>query len=225
MSLGDDFTKLKAADTGSWRNYFDIVILPPPAIQNHAIGLSKRLEEYGGKFVLGRRRFIPHISLYHVPVRAQNFDSFSRAVREVAARCLGGSLRLTSVDMPVLMTNKPAWLTRLHRQMVANTCLFLDRDYDVEQTWHTNYLPAHLRAPARRYLRQFGSPLIHEVFRPHITLTSFEDRSIAPRIPPLNFEPRTFHVATVSICELGPSHTCQRTVATYRLKSSRKKAL
>jgi len=203
-----------------WPNYFDIVILPPPAVRDHSIGASKQLAPYGGKFVLGRRRFIPHISLYHIPVRPERFAAFSNTVQDVSSKHTGGTLRLTSCEIPALMTDKPDWLFQLHLQMVKHTSPFLDRAYNVDQTWDTDYLPAELAGPARRYLKEFGSPLIDVVFRPHITLTSFENKNIAQSIPPLSFERLSFEVNTVSICEQGPSHSCQRIVATYPLLAS-----
>jgi hypothetical protein len=204
-------------DSSLWPNYFDIVLLPPPPVMDHAIALSQQLQRYGGKFVLGTGRYIPHISLYHIPVRPERFAAFSNAVQNVASTHAGGRLRLLSVDMPALMTDKPEWLTNLHLQMVEHTAAFLDREYGVEQMWDTEYLPADLKDPARRNLKEFGSPLIDAVFRPHITLTSFEDKSIRHSIPELNFERLTFEADAVSICELGPSHSCQRTIATYPL--------
>src|ERR671922_9628 len=110
---------MKQADI--WRNYFDVVILPPPAVRDHAIALSKELERYGGKFVLGKRRFIPHISLYHIPIRPENFAAFSRTVQEIASRHHGGDLQLRSVGMPLLMTGKPKWLKQLHLNIVKQT--------------------------------------------------------------------------------------------------------
>jgi len=205
-------------DATLWQNYFDIVILPPPALQDHAIALSKQLKPYGAKFVLGKQRFLPHISLYHIPVRPEHFAEFSKAVREIASRHAGGRLRLTSVDMPVLMTDKPAWLNRLHLQLVDRTCAFLDREYGVEKTWNTAYLPKELAGPARRYLKEYGSPLINEVFRPHITLTSFKRKNANRKIPSLDLDPLSFTVDAVTICELGPSHSCQRIIATFALK-------
>ena len=203
-----------------WPNYYDIVILPPPDVQEHAIALSKVLEPYGSRFVLGIERFIPHISLYHIPVSAERFETFAKTVQDVASGNSGGKLRLVSLEMPVLVTDKPDWLTALHQEIVGRTGEFLDRQYGVESTWHTDYLPRGLVEPARRYLQQFGSPLINEVFRPHITLTSFEDRDVLRSIPSIGFEPLTFDVGEISICELGPSHSCQRTIATYPLRGS-----
>jgi hypothetical protein len=198
-----------------WRNYYDIVILPPPEVVEHAIALSKQLERYGGKFVLGKRRFLPHVSLYHIPVRPERFAEFCKVVRRVVSQHRGGMLQLKSVEMPVVMTTKPKWLERLHLDLVESTSPFLDREYGVEKTWSTEYLPAKLRRPAQRYLEKFGSPMIAEVFRPHITLTSFKDKSVKP--PRLEFEKLAFEVHEVTICQLGVSHTCHRKLATHDL--------
>jgi 2'-5' RNA ligase len=175
------------------------VILPPPAVRDHAIELSNELKRYGSKFVLGKRRFMPHISLYHIPVRPADFDAFSEVVAEVASRRRGGELRLSSIDMPLLLTTKPRWLTQLHLSIVKQTIKFFDSS--------SEHLPSNLR------MRAQGA------FRPHITLTSFQDRSVAKRIPSPSFEKMSFHVDEVSVCELGPSHSCQRTIARYPLSS------
>jgi 2'-5' RNA ligase len=217
---GGTSTSMKSENL--WPNYYDIVILPPPAIRDHAIELSRKLERYGGKFVLATESFLPHISLYHIPVQPQRFEAFCNTVRDIASRSAGGVLRLVSIDMPVLMTDKPDWLILLHEHMVGRTVTFLDREYGAAKTWNIDYLPAELTTAARRYLVAFGSPLINEVFRPHITLTSFEDKNVAKVIPPLDCKPLSFDVDSVSICELGPSHSCQRTLATYPLMSGKK---
>ncbi len=199
-----------------WLNYFDIVILPPRPVRDHAIALSKRLKPYGGDFVLGARSFLPHISLYHIPVCRKDFALFAATVKQIAAEAKSGSLRLRSIEMPVIMTDKPSWLVRLHKEIVKNTSPFLDFDYGVESYWHTEYLPLRLRAEARSNLRKFGSPLIHHVFRPHITLTSLPNNRVARGVR-LPLEPLSFTVAEIAICELGPHHTCQRTIAKFPL--------
>src|SRR5690349_8975882 len=90
-----------------WTNYFDIVILPPPVVRDYAIELSARLKNYGAKFALGNRRYLPHISLYHIPVLPRDFDEFSTEVKEIAASSTGGALNLHSIKLPLLLTEKP----------------------------------------------------------------------------------------------------------------------
>jgi hypothetical protein len=78
-----------------WTNYFDIVILPPPPVRDYAIDLSARLKKYGGRFVLGKRRYIPHVSLYHIPVRPENFPAFCEEVETITERFNGGGIEAT----------------------------------------------------------------------------------------------------------------------------------
>jgi hypothetical protein len=206
------------AETTLWANYFDVVILPPPPVRDHAIALSRKLQKYGARFVLGRRRYIPHISLYHIPVLPHDFEAFAATVERVAGTHRGGDLRLREIEMPIVMTDKPAWLKKLHLDVVHATSKYFDWKYGAEDLWSVDYLPSNLKVRAEGYLKKYGSPMIDAVFRPHITLTSFEDKSVAKDIPPLEFEPLVFHVDQVSICELGPSHSCQRIAGTYLLK-------
>jgi 2'-5' RNA ligase len=211
------FDSVKRSDI--WRNYFDVVILPPKAIRDHAIELSRQLAQHGGKFVLGKRRFLPHISLYHIPVQPENFAAFSETVEQVAARHPGGDLRLRSLEVPFLMTDKPKWLKQLHLDIVNQTSKFFDWKYGSATTWKLEYVPPNLRTRAQAYLERFGSPLIDAAFRPHITLTTLETKPATKAVALVAFEPMTFHVDEISICELGTSHSCQRKIATYPLKS------
>jgi len=194
-----------------WKNYFDVVILPPPAVRDYAIELSSRLKKYG-RFVLGKRRYIPHISLYHIPVRPETFDAFRDEVENIAATFDGAELKLQKIELPLLMTEKPPWLVQLHREVVKRTNRYFDWDYGAGELWNTDRLPANLRVRAKGYLQKYGSPMIGAAFRPHITLTSFEDKSVVDEIPPLAFKPLSFHVESIQICELGPHHSCQRII-------------
>jgi hypothetical protein len=196
-----------------WKNYFDIVILPPPAVRDYAIDLSDRLKKHGGRFVLGKRRYIPHISLYHIPVRPQDFAAFCKQVRTISEVFSGGELKLRSIELPLLMTDKPKWIQQLHGHVVKKTAKYCDWAYGAEDSWNMDLLPANLRVRGKGYIQEYGTPLIGPLFRPHITLTSFEERSVVDEIPALPFDPMSFQVDTIYICELGPSHSCQRIVA------------
>lgn len=195
---------------GLWKNYYDVVILPPPPVRDYAIDLSRQLQRFGAKFVLGKQRFVPHVSLYHIPVRPEDFEDFSNEVSDVAAGCKGGELKLTGIEMPLLMTDKPAWLSQLHRDIVRRTLKFFDWDYGAEETW------AAESPRAKTCLEKYGTPMIGRLFRPHITLTSFEDKAVAREIPPPGFKPLAFPVDDIWICELGPSHSCQRVIRRFR---------
>jgi len=176
-------------------------------VRDYAIALSRQLRNYGSKFVLGNREYIPHISLYHIAVRQENFAAFREEAGRIWARLGGGRLKLRGIELPLLMTEKPKWLERLHDEVVERTVKFFDWDSGAKDSWRADGVRQ------RRYVEKYGSPYVRGGFKPHITLTSFEDKSVVKEIPALEFKPMSFEVNHLYICELGPSHSCRRIVA------------
>ena len=97
-----------------WKNYFDIVILPPKEISDYARTLSKRLARYGTKWKLGTKSFIPHISLYHVAVRPKNFGEFVSEIQKTIKNFSPGHLKTTTIEPNLLMFDKPAWIRKFY---------------------------------------------------------------------------------------------------------------
>src|SRR5690349_17023688 len=124
-----------SGDIEIWKDYFDIVILPPPAVRDYAIALSKQLAEHGAKFVLGKRRYLPHISLYHIPVPPEHFNNFCGRVKSIVEDCDGGELTSTEMKIPLLLIDKPAWLETLHMRVINESSAFFDWQYGVEDFW------------------------------------------------------------------------------------------
>src|SRR5688500_18510297 len=87
----------KKPNAGSklWPRYYDVVIIPPAPVQEHAIRLSRRLHRVGGNWSLGTRAFIPHISLYHIPVRDADFDAFGEELESIVSGFRAGQLEIT----------------------------------------------------------------------------------------------------------------------------------
>jgi hypothetical protein len=196
-----------------WPGYYDVVVLPPVSVQTDAIVISRQLHKLGGNWALGTRAFIPHISLYHIPVREADFGAFCAELRSIVSNSPFGKLDVMGFDMPVLTISKPDWLDNLQRRIVRRTVKYWNRDYGVESTWGLRFFSGRRLAFARTYLRRYGTPMFGMNFQPHITLTSFD------KAPPADFEPevkrRRFDVAGISVCELGESHSCQRVLARF----------
>jgi len=193
-----------------WPGYYDVVILPPAPIRDHALELSEKLYRMGGMWRLGKRSFLPHISLYHIPVRDEDLAPFLDELQLIVNSTRWGNLETTAFDMPVVMVNKPVWLRSLHERIVRRTIRFVDRSYPVEQTWSLDRFSGRRLVFAKKYLREYGSPLVGMNFRPHITLSSFKGREPVDsglHVRRMKFRPDRLHV-----CELGQSHTCHRIV-------------
>jgi len=193
-----------------WPGYYDVVILPPSPVWDHALELSRKLYRMGGQWHLGERSFLPHISLYHVPVRDPDLDDFLNELQLIANTTQWGKLETTAFDMPVMMVNKPDWLKRLHERVVRRTVHFLDQKYPVAKTWSLQRFSGRRLEFAKRYLKEYGTPMVGMNFRPHITLTSFKGRE--PMDSNLHVRRITFRADRLYVCELGQSHTCHRII-------------
>jgi hypothetical protein len=112
--------------------------------------------------------------------------------------------------MPVITVSKPDWLRNLQARVVHRTVKFFNRRYGAEEIWNLERFAGRRLKFARHYLNKFGSPMMGMNFQPHLTLTSFKGGEPAD----IQFDIRKvrFPVDRLYVCELGPSHSCQRIV-------------
>ena len=101
-----------------WPRYYDVVILPPPPVRDMAIRLSQKLYKSGGEWKLGKVSFIPHISIYHLPVLPKDFEPFTRRLKQVVDSTAWGTLETVGLDMPVITVSRPEWLQELNQRVV-----------------------------------------------------------------------------------------------------------
>jgi len=197
------------------KNYFDVVILPPKEVRDHAIELSKQLYKYGARCILGKRNFFPHISLYHIPIKPKDFDNFITELKSVVRGFKPGGLRIKNIKLlelypsVLLMTNKPEWLKKLYLKVIKKTLKYFDWDYGVEKLWHTEKMPKIRRESVKRY----GTPLFGYYFMPHITLGTFKNnKNMVKDFNELKPKKYSFKVKSIFVCEIDESHSCQRIV-------------
>jgi 2'-5' RNA ligase len=193
-----------------WPGYYDVVILPSDPLRDHAIELSEKLQRMGGLWRLGSRAFLPHISLYHIPVTSEDLEPFLDELQLIVNTVQWGDLQTTGFDMPVIMISKPDWLKNLHHRIVNRTARFRNRRYDVESTWSLARFSGRRLEFAKKYLRQYGTPLVGMNFRPHITLSSF--KGAEPQNMDLQIRRMMFRPARLYVCQLGQSHSCHRII-------------
>lgn len=193
-----------------WKNYYDIVILPPKEVTEYAIGLSKQLSKHGTKWKLGKRAFIPHISLYHIPVEPKNFDAFVAEVSETIKSFSQGYLKSTVIDSNLFMFDKPVWIQKLYLKIIKNTLKYCNWEYGIAEYWHVDHFPKRMQKVGINFIKKYGTPMIGANFKPHITLASFKDNP--PELKIKKVKIFKFKPTHIYICELGPSHSCQRIV-------------
>ncbi len=201
-----------------WKNYYDVVILLPEEASDHAIRPSKQLHKYGTPWALGKKNFIPHISLYHIPVKPKNFDAF---INELEAIIKGFKPRKLKIEELRLLknrgvcayTDKPEWLRKLYLTVIKRTLKYFDWDYGAEKTWSVAKKSRKQSKLVIKNLKEYGTPMFGRYFMPHITLSVFKDNTnTVEAFSKLQLKKYSFDVKSIFVCELGESHSCQRIV-------------
>jgi len=196
-----------------YKNYFDVVILPQKEVQDYAISLSKQLYKYGSKWALGKKSFLPHLTLYHIPVKPKNFDDFVAELEIAVKDFRTGDLKTDGIRLykslraVSLMTDKPDWLKKLYLRVIKKTLKYFDWNYGVEKLWREK------SSKAIANIKKYGTPLVGRYFMPHITLAVFKnDKDMIKGSNKLKLKEYKIKVKSIFICELGESHSCQRIV-------------
>ncbi|MBI4085836.1 MAG: 2'-5' RNA ligase family protein [Candidatus Liptonbacteria bacterium] len=201
-----------------WPGFYDIIILPPEPIQRQAIKLSAWLHENGSPWKLGAEEFLPHLSLYHLPVRPEKFREFTGALDDVVCGFRGGDLRLTGVSVRrihravFLTTDKPKWLSDLHLLVIKALRHFFDeaRREEIRTRW------GKMTPGMRNGFRSYGTPMTQVNFVPHLTLGTFrwedEEEKFEEGLRGLKAKPEKFHVDRVHVGRVGTGFSCQEVI-------------
>lgn len=198
-----------------WENYYDVVILPSKEVSDYAIKLSSQLHKYGTLWVLGKKSFIPHISLYQIPVKPKDFNDFVNELETIAKGFRAGKLRVEKLKLwkphrsVCMYTDKPEWIKKLYLKIIKKTLKYFAWNYGLEETWNV----AKQSKLLTKNFKKYGTPMFGRYFMPHITLGVFrDDKDIIKAFSELRLKKYTFEVKSIFVCELGENHSCQRIV-------------
>ena len=193
-------------------DFYDVLILPPEPIQRQAIALSAQLHRHGSKWKLGVQQFMPHLSLYHLPVHPENFKEFRGALDDAVRGFRDGDLRLTGISVRrihravFLETNKPPWLVELYHRVIGETISYYDenRRKEIKGLW------GEMTPGMHRSFEQYGTPMTGLNFIPHFTLGAFDhEEDLDAGVHELEVKPATFRVDRLHVGLVGTGFTCQ----------------
>lgn len=199
-----------------WLDFFDILILPPESVRRQAIELSEKLHKHGSRWKLGAEEFIPHLSLYHLPVRPDDFQSFTDALDDSVGGFRGGDLRLTGISgrqihlAVFLTTDEPRWLSRLYQRVIKATLPF----YDESRHEETRARWGAMNLKMLKSFERYGTPMAGANFVPHFTLGTFDrEEDLAAGRRGLEMKSATFRVDRVHVGLVGAEgFSCQGVV-------------
>ncbi len=197
------------------KNFFDIVILPDKTVRDYSIGLSQQLKKYGSILTLGKKRFLPHVSLFHFPVTPKKFDDFIKNLENTVKDSKCGRLKLEGIKVFkshssfLLATDKPQWLETLYLKIIKNSLEYFDFNYGTDKLWGIDGLPKIMQNNIKKY----GTPLVGKWFIPHITLGVFKDKKDAVNaFSRLKVKKHSFEVKNIYVCQLGKHFSCQKII-------------
>lgn len=189
-----------------WKNYYDIVILPSPKIRDYAIALSKNSKKFGSTLILEKKGPMPHISLYHIPVKPKYYKKFIADLSSAIKKFKTGNLSTENAILwkphktILLMTNKPQWIKNLYMKIIEATKKYFDWSYGVEKIWEIK----KLNGVMKNNFKLYGTPMVGKYFIPHITFARFPNtRSMTTAYKNLKFKPYMFKPNGVFVCEGG----------------------
>ncbi|MEU7893900.1 DUF1045 domain-containing protein [Nonomuraea sp. NPDC049152] len=204
---------------------YDVVLLPPQEAGIRSVQLSQQCAERAAtEFTLGEDGPYAHLSLY--------MANFTPAQREAAAsllRSISAQTPRISLDGDHFAGNEQGMfelfyrtsqaLTRLQEEVIAALAPLRTglRHRDPVGRVLSEY---RLTAPplARDNLERYGYDEVGELFRPHITMTRFQQR--AHQVDPAALPPAQAFTATyrtLALCVMGEHGTCTDIVETFDL--------
>ncbi|MBI2426308.1 MAG: hypothetical protein HYV34_00515 [Candidatus Kerfeldbacteria bacterium] len=201
--------------------YYDIVISPSPEVMDYAIALSEKIFQYGAPWKLGRDHYIPHLSLYHIPVLPSLLENVSRELKLIAGAQEPQILHTTDIELVghnglQLMVQKIPWLVQLHEKVLERLLPHYDWAYEQREGKKLWSDLVRFSPKGMELFKKYGTPLAEEAFRPHISLARVANpemrEAILRDLPLKRFD---FSANRLVVYELGENHTCQRKIAEF----------
>jgi len=185
----------------------DVVLVPPRPVIDAAILCNKSLAGPDREEIrLGRKDYIPHISLAMGFVRRENMGNVQKIVAGVARSTKPLNLKVEGVsagDMEpnstsMLVISRTKEIQILHETLMKRLGPFLGDDAD-----ESAFLgPA--KENAVKWVKDFKTQASFENYFPHIT--------IGKGTPQSNVEPIPFTASRIALCHLGPHCTCRHVI-------------
>ncbi len=196
---------------------YDIALLPEPALAAKAIRSSQELAPMGTEFTLGQEQYVPHVSLYMLPIKSSDLPAVCDKLAALAAQTPQIALEAKDyfqnngyigMDYP-----RTAQIDELQQAVLQAANPHRDGLRQESEA----YLQT-ATGQTQKNLEAFGYESVGELFIPHLTFTRFSNHL---PIPLEDMGAATAFSGTfisLAIYELGPEGTCLHKIAEFRLQ-------
>ncbi|NUR88180.1 MAG: hypothetical protein HOY71_29175 [Nonomuraea sp.] len=208
---------------------YDVVLLPPPGVAARSVGLSEWCAARAPvEFVLSEDRLYPHLSLFMATLDAEGCAQAVRRLEDISGRTAAVELRGTHFagnehGMFELFYGKTDAVVGLQEDVLAEIA-------PLRAGWRRRdpvgrELDSYRRiAPpaAVGNFERYGYDEVGDLFRPHITMTRFQERGhgVDPEsLPPVEDFSAVF--GKLALCVMGEHGTCTEIVSAHPLSQAR----
>ena len=188
----------------------DVVLLPPEEIMDLCIAINKKCAAEGkAKALLGKKDFIPHLSLGIGCVEEKDLPKIKSILKNIAARFAPVKVELHELYHYISKTDsKKAYgfrakitpeIQHFHETVMRELDNFFSYDTTTEMLYKDQGEVIQVLSPAfTKYKENYG----FENYKPHITLMCHE----------VTFKelPIKFTSSTIVLCHLGDHCTCRK---------------
>jgi 2'-5' RNA ligase len=194
----------------------NVVLLPNKSLADKAIEISQTLRSDETIFTLKDGSFYPHISLYMLELRVNDYEKVQDVLRDISAAQAFQELTATKYDQKMGFLDAEYSITPALRELQD---LIVDALNPVRNGMREKDKLRMEQADGikREYFEKYGYPNVKELFRPHLTLTRFNNENLfdASKLPDASVFSGTFE--SIGFFETGDNGTCVRLLSSYNL--------
>lgn len=193
----------------------NVVLLPSDALADTAIVASQKLASYPTLFTLEVGKYYPHVSVYMLQLKTADIEKAKERLATVAAKTQMFDLITANFGQSEGFFDVEYDNTEQLSTVQAEVVQALNPIRDgMRQKDHQRMQVAVGEALAN--YQQYGWASIGSLYRPHLTLTRFNDENTAPEAP-ADLAAFNGVFPKLGLFEMGDNGTCVRLIAEFNV--------
>lgn len=194
----------------------NIVLLPNKLLSDRTIELSKTLRSDKTLFTLEYGSFYPHISLYMLELKLKDYQKVQTVLQGITATQSLHKLTAIKYDQKMGFLDAE-YATTAPLQELQD--LVVDALNPIRNGMREKDKLRMEQADGikRDYFEKYGYPNVKKLFRPHITLTRFDDESLLDTSTLPNASVFSGVFGRLGFLESGDNGTCVRLLSSFTL--------
>ncbi len=195
----------------------NIAILPPESITEKAIKLSKMLKKHGTLFVLDKKKYYPHVTLYMTEFPAKNLKFVKKTLQQLTPKTKPFEIKFVRYRQSKdgytdISFKRNKNILQLHKKVVHRINSLregLVRPKDLARF-------RQFSKEKQKNLRLYGYDNVLSEFIPHLTLAKLEraDKKELSRLSNFDF---SFIVKEIGLFQSAEHGTCKKLIARFQL--------